>query len=349
VHFLMWIAARIHDVLPIAWSRFETVDEAVRARADTDDDVEPFVLAGNPFADRVRRHGEEGALAWAVSQSAWSKRELAGMVIEVALEHDPDDAETAIVAERLLRRALAFDADSDATGYLAIVLVRQKRVDEAIALALAAPSVDVRLLVVGEIAEHVPKSLDAALVLLDPPTIASNEPDELADLIATIARHAPDTLEAVLELLPQDMRLVPYLYNASFTVERPQGLAILRAVLQLPEPPPQPSEARTAYVMAWNNACIHAHALGQYELAVQLAEQSQRFGPENPFIYHSAACAYAAVGDTDHALEQVKLAIDHDYEHAEKMETDADLSLLHNEARFHALFTDWRGRRADLN
>src|SRR6185295_18588955 len=39
---------------------------------------EPFILAGNPLADRFRRHGEEAALAWAVAQSVWSRRELAG-------------------------------------------------------------------------------------------------------------------------------------------------------------------------------------------------------------------------------------------------------------------------------
>ena len=349
VHFLMWIVARIHEITPIAWARFETVDEAVRSRADTDDDVEPFVLAGNPFADRFRRHGEEGALTWSVGQSAWSKRELAGMVIEVALEHDPDDQATALIAERLLRRALALDPESDATGYLAIVLVRQKRMDEAIALAAAAPSVDVRLLVVGEIAEQAPAALSDALVLLDPPTIAGNEPEELADLVASVARHAPATLPQMLALLPPDSRLIPYLYNSSFTVERPQGLAILRAVLALPAPPKAVSEARTAYVMAWNNACIHAHALDLFELAVELAVGGQPYGPENPYIFHSAACAFAAVGDLDRAIEQVRLAIEHDYEHAEKMETDTDLSRLHSDPRFKALFTEWRDERPDLN
>jgi len=38
----------------------------VKARAVTDEDTEPFILAGIPFAERFRRHGEEGALAWAV-------------------------------------------------------------------------------------------------------------------------------------------------------------------------------------------------------------------------------------------------------------------------------------------
>jgi hypothetical protein len=101
--------------------------------------------------------------------------------------------------------------------------------------------------------------------------------------------------------------------------------------------------------MAWNNSCIHAHALGDYTLAVELADGGQRFAPENPYIYHSAACAYAAVKQVDRAIEQVGKAIEHDYEHTEKMETDNDLASLHGDARFSALFTEWRNRRADLN
>jgi tetratricopeptide (TPR) repeat protein len=409
VHFLLWIVARINDILPLTWARFDSVDDAVKSRATggasnalpvaapvapgptpagapspaparssgtgrasgpvtsggsgiavgaiSEATVaspgaasdEPFILAGNPLADRFRRQGEEAALAWAVQQSVWSRRELAGMLIEVALEHDPDDPATAVVAERLLRRALAFDARSDASGYLAIVLVRQHRLAEAIGLARAAPSRDVRLLVVGETAEHAPGELDASLELLDDATLAATDPEELCDLVGSVARHAPAYLGALLARLPEDRALVPFLYNTSFSVERPQALAILRKVLALPAPPQGSGEARTALVMAWNNACIHAHALGDLALGVELADGGQPYGPENPYIYHSAACAYAAVGEIDRALEQVSRAIEYEYEHAEKMETDNDLAPLHGDPRFGALFREWRTRRADLN
>lgn len=349
VHFLLWVAARINDIIPLTWARFDDVDDAVKSRAAPDDDSEVFVLAGNPFAERFRRHGEEPALSWAVAQSAWSKRELAGMLIEVALEHDPDEPQTAVVAERLLRRALSFDASSDATGYLAIVLIRQRRLPEAMQLAKSAPRRDVRLLVVGETAEHLPDSLAGSLELLDDETLRATDPEEVADLVGAVARHAPSQLPAILSRLPRELALVPYLYNASFAAERPQALQILRRVLSLPEPPRDGGEARTALVMAWNNACIHAHALGDFKLAVELADGGQPYAPENPYIYHSAACAYAATGQIDRAIEQVKLAIEHEYEHGEKMETDADLAALHADPRFGQLFVDWRTRRADLN
>jgi tetratricopeptide (TPR) repeat protein len=349
VHFLLWILARVHEIVPIAWARFDPVDDAVRSHAEGAEGLDPFVLAGNPFGERFRRQGEEAALTWAVSQSMWSKRELAGMLVEVALEHDPDDPATAAVAEKLLRRALSFDPGSDAAGYLSIVLVRQNRLLEANTLAEAARSRDVRLLVIGETAEHAPDKLPAALDLLDAETMADTPAEELSELVASVARHAPAHLNALLVRLPDDVALVPHLYNASFSVDRPLGLAILRRVLTLPEPPREAGEARTALVMAWNNACIHAHALGDYKLAVELADGGQPFGPENPYIYHSAACAYAAVGQIDRAIEQVAHAIEHEYEHTEKMETDADLLPLQSDPRFGHLFNDWREKRADLN
>jgi tetratricopeptide (TPR) repeat protein len=346
VHFLLWVIARLHEILPIAWARFQSVDETAKSRATAG---EPFILAGNPFAERFQRAGEDAALAWAVGQTAWSKRELAAMLVELALEHDPDEPTTATIAERLLRRALSFDTASDATGYLAIVLVRQRRYDEAIALARGARSYDVRLLVIGEIAEHAPSELPPSLDLLDGEAVREAGAEDVAELVATVARHAASQLGELLARLPDEAALVPHLYNASFSVDRPQGLALLRRVLALPEPARESGEARTALVMAWNNACIHAHALGDYKLAVELADGGQRYAPENPYIYHSAACAYAAVGEIDRALEQVSRAIEHDYEHSEKMETDPDLSPLQHDPRFAALFNEWRTKRADLN
>lgn len=348
VHFLLWITAQLHTVLPIEWARFDSLDDVVRAHADVEDG-EPFVLAGNPFADQFHHQGEQAALAWANAQREWSQRELAGMLVEVALEHDPDDPAAAATAERLLQRAQALEPSSDACGYLAIVLVRQRRCQEAIGLARTAIRRAIRLLVVSEIAEHMPSELAEALELVDHSILSDSSPEDVADLVATIARCAAQHLSTVLERLPDDVALIAPLYNVSFTVERPQALAILLRVITLPDPQADAGEPRTALAMSWNNACIHAHALGNYPLAVQLASGGQRFAAENPYIFHSAACAYTAAGQIDRAIVQVAMAVEHDYDHSEKMETDKDLSALHSDPRFSAIFADWRAKRADLN
>lgn len=348
VHFLLWIATRLHTVLPIAWARFDSLDDVVRAHADVDEG-EPFVLAGNPFADLFHHQGEPAALAWGQAQQEWSARELAGMMVEVALEHDPDDGDAATTAERLLRRAQALEPSSDAAGYLAIVLVRQRRCPEAVALAHDANRREIRLLVLSEIAEHAPLELAAALELIDATILSYASAEDIAEFVATVARFAAPNLATVLDRLPDDAALIAPLYNISFTVDRPLALAILLRVIALPDPPSDAGEPRTALTMAWNNACIHAHALGDYQLAVQLASGGQRFAAENPYIFHSAACAYAAAGQIDRAIIQVAMAIEHDYDHSEKMETDRDLSALHSDPRFPALFAEWRAKRADLN
>ena len=94
-----------------------------------------------------------------------------------------------------------------------------------------------------------------------------------------------------------------------------------------------------------NNACVQAHAAKDFETAVRIAERAQPVAHENPFIYHSAACAYAAVGAYEKALEQVRLAIEHDYPHLERVEVDTDLGELLEWPQFKALFRDWHASR----
>jgi hypothetical protein len=351
VHFLLWIIARLHEVLPVAWARFVEVDDTIKELATDNEKLHrpAFVLAGNPLAERFRRHGEEAALTWAVSQTAWSRRELSGMLVELAIDHDLEASKGAEIGERLLRRAIAWEPTTNAPIFLVILLLHQLRCRDAFTVARAAPEPRVRLHCIAACARRAPDHAGEALELLDAETVKASSPEDLADLSGDFAKHAPAHLSELLARLPAEAGLVPHLYNASFSLDRPLALAILRRVISLPEPPRGSGEGRTAMVMAWNNACIHAHALGDYRLAVELADGGQRFAPENPYIYHSAACAYAAIGEIDRAIDQVARAIEHDYEHAEKMETDADLSALHGDSRFVALFNEWRTKRADLN
>jgi tetratricopeptide (TPR) repeat protein len=346
IHFLMWVVSRLHEIVPIAWARFDQSD----VRQESHDDVHgAIVLAGNPLIEKFRRYGEQAALLWAASQSLWDRRELAAMLIEIAVGHDPDITSEAEIAERLLLRAADYDPHCEAIGYLCSVLIRQKRFDDALQRVRAAADGELLSHFLAQIVEHDPHHLGEALTLAVPPAVDSASDQDLAQLATLIAEKAPSQLPGYLQCLPERGSLVPYLYNASFPVPRAQSLAILSKVISLPEPAQSAEAARTAYVMAWNNACIHAHALGDYQRASQLADQAQRFGPENPYIFHSAACAYAAQGQTDRAIAQIKSAIAHGYDHVETMETDVDLGPLLAMPEFRALFSEWRAQQDNLN
>lgn len=349
VHFLLWIIHRLHEVVPVAWARFDFQDESTKIRRDDDGEIE-LILAGNPFAERMSRYGEDEALSWAVAQSGWSRIELAAMLIEVALDYEQDDPQEVVNMERLLRRALAFDRSSDATPLLISVLVGRGRIAEALPMAIAGRPA-LRLYTARAVVELAPSRFPEALPLLDGDTMERIDDEEIAELAHVMALLAPDHLPAFLETTPRRVSLLTPLYNATFgpKMKREHALVLLRRVISLPEPEKTWSEARAALVMAWNNACIYAHSTGQLELARQLADGALPYGPENPNIFHSAACAYASVGETELALAAVRSAIAHDYENIEKMETDEDLAPLFGNAEFAAIFAEWRHQRADLN
>ena len=66
---------------------------------------------------------------------------------------------------------------------------------------------------------------------------------------------------------------------------------------------------------------------------------------ENPDLFHSAARAYAAVGEYAKAFEQVKLAFQHDYARLGQVETDEHLGPVRELPEFKALFLDWHARQ----
>jgi photosystem II stability/assembly factor-like uncharacterized protein/tetratricopeptide (TPR) repeat protein len=168
--------------------------------------------------------------------------------------------------------------------------------------------------------------------------------DLLGELGDEILAHAPSKMARLVPHLPDDVSLIAELAWKSIVADqRESALALYDRVLALPIP--DGGEERMDYLRAVNNACIQAHAAKAYDAAVRIADRAQPVAHENPYIYHSAACAYAAVGDLDRAFEQVKLAVRHGYEHLSKVEVDRDLGALLEWPEFKALFRDWRARQ----
>jgi photosystem II stability/assembly factor-like uncharacterized protein len=165
-----------------------------------------------------------------------------------------------------------------------------------------------------------------------------------AELAEAILVHAPNRMGKLVPVLPANVTLLAKIaHDAIQADERDHALALYDRVLELPIP--DEGEARINYLRSLNNACIQAHAVKAYDAAARIADRAQPFAPENPYIYHSAACAYAAVGDLAKAFHQVKLAVEHDYEHLAKVENDRDLGHLLEWPEFQALFRDWHARQ----
>jgi tetratricopeptide (TPR) repeat protein len=166
----------------------------------------------------------------------------------------------------------------------------------------------------------------------------------LRELSGAILARAPQYIGRLVPLLPDDAQLLSELAHLAIEAEqREAALALFDRIVALAVP--DEGDARTNHLRALNNACVRAHAAGAYEAAVRIADRAQSVAHENPYIYHAAACAYAAVHDHAKALEQVKLAIEHDYEHIARIETDGDLGPLLEWPEFKTLFRDWHARR----
>jgi len=165
-----------------------------------------------------------------------------------------------------------------------------------------------------------------------------------AELAEAILVHAPNRMAKLVPVLPANVTLLAKIaHDAIQADERDHALALYDRVLELAIP--DEGEARINYLRSLNNACIQAHAVKAFDAAARIADRAQPFAHENPYIYHSAACAYAAVGDLAKAFHQVKLAVEHDYEHLAKVENDRDLGHLLEWPEFQALFRDWHARQ----
>lgn len=168
--------------------------------------------------------------------------------------------------------------------------------------------------------------------------------DLLGELGQAVLARAPERFAALVPRLPARVSSLSSLaWHAIQAGRSADALALYERLLALPVPPS--GDERTNYLRALNNACVQAHAAKAYDAAVRIADRAQPVAHENPYIFHSAACAYAAVGDYAKAFEQVKLAVEHDYDHLNKVEVDTDLGPLLDWPEFKALFREWRARR----
>ncbi len=229
---LLWIVARLGEVVPLAHARFGPVD-----LSRSGDDGSPFVLAGNPLRTHLLANGEAAALAWAESQRMWHPGELAAMMAELVTEVDPTQPEAAAVALRWCDRGLALDpGHADLPGYRLQLLV--ERGDVAAAIEHARPEPVMLAHLVGLVGERAAEHFSLVLAALDAPTvraIAAASPELVEPLVLEVAAQAPTGLAALLAALPRDASLADPLRAAAEQLQAPLRDRVLAVVRELPE------------------------------------------------------------------------------------------------------------------
>jgi hypothetical protein len=284
--------------------------------------------------------------------------EAAQLIAEANADHDHEPDEDAVPPPAAVVSAIAISAralrlasdDEDIQFTHAMLLLDAERAGvagqaEALLALLPAFAPAVRLNVATRMGGMDHRRFADAVDLALRGDSFRDVPNELfSELAEAILEHVPDRLERLAPVVPDDVNLLSELAWKATQAEHPeQATAMYERLLVLPIP--RAGDDRTSYLRALNNACVQAHAAKAYDLAARIADRAQPVAHENPYIYHSAACAYAAVGNYAKAFEQVKLAVEHEYDHLGKVENDRDLGPILDWPEFKALFRDWHARQ----
>ena len=113
-------------------------------------------------------------------------------------------------------------------------------------------------------------------------------------------------------------------------------IAIYDAVLAT-APPEDDADARDSWLLLLNDAINLTFASRDLATSERLCDFAAPYAAENPYIFHAVACTYVATGRLDEAARQVTLAVQHDYEHLDKMHSDDDLAPLRDRPEFAVL------------
>ena len=334
---------RALELAPDAWRELHD-GAAHRVLLQRLDRERPELLAA---LDELRSLGEHDRAIALPKLAAELPSELEAVLVGSLVRDDRLEGVLRAPVDRPVARALAMSRralrlapkDADVQVTHAMLLLDAGDEDELFAL-LPELAPEVRANVAVRMAEH-PRFGEAVdLAVIDH---AALDADLFGELGEAVLAHAPARLGRLVPLLPEDIDLLGVLaYKAIRAGQHDHAIALYDRLLALPIP--DAGHERGTYLRALNNACVQAHAAQAFDAAVRIANRAQPVAHENPYIYHAAACAYAAVGDYAKAFEQVKLAVEHDYDHLVKVETDRDLGQLLDWPEFKALFRDWHAR-----
>ena len=86
-------------------------------------------------------------------------------------------------------------------------------------------------------------------------------------------------------------------------------------------------------VMAWTRLGVSLHSMGKYDRAIGVFQKAVALG-NNPLPMYNMACSYARSGDKEKAFEWLNRALNAGFPQAARVNTDADLAALRDDARF---------------
>lgn len=94
------------------------------------------------------------------------------------------------------------------------------------------------------------------------------------------------------------------------------------------------------YLRTINNETIYLCKEGKWEEAIKKIEPALPYLSKNPYLGHTAACAYAQTGQLEQALKLVEQTVALGYDHIRRMEEDPDLQAIAHHPRFKKLFKE---------
>ena len=81
-------------------------------------------------------------------------------------------------------------------------------------------------------------------------------------------------------------------------------------------------------------AAVPAAETGDFERAIEILSEGLRDWPDHPRIHYNLACYHARAGDSERALEHLRVAAEHDPQMLEYAATDPDLDAVRADPRF---------------
>jgi hypothetical protein len=96
-------------------------------------------------------------------------------------------------------------------------------------------------------------------------------------------------------------------------------------------------QSGSSFYQAVNNYLFLLFQAGDHEEMLRTYDLVRDTAWLHPYIFHHLACCYAALGQADKAVAEVQKALDFGYEHMEKIWSDSDLALIHDDPRFQYL------------